>query len=140
MRSMKLLLAALLVLLPLFAEALTKQECIHAGYGCQWSHSNGGRVNGWLFEKAKEGRHATAMAQVHRISPPQSVSLDRGDATVEHHKVSKAEAITQAKAKEVMPLEAKAHSSSDSRPRSAFPPAGAAQTQSGGTMPIMLFS
>ena len=60
---MKLLLAFFLIFLPLSAEAMTKQECIHQGYGCQWSKATGGKINGWYFSIARK-----------EVMPPEGVS------------------------------------------------------------------
>ena len=54
---MKLLPLLALILLTASANAMTKSECIHAGYGCQWSRASGGRVNGWFYAKERETKH-----------------------------------------------------------------------------------
>jgi hypothetical protein len=61
---------------PTSAGAMTKQECVQAGYGCRYSHATGGRAHGWYFAKAKEARHAgnadgTRMAVQH----PQAIAV-----------------------------------------------------------------
>jgi hypothetical protein len=50
---------------PTSAAALTKHECIHAGYGCQWSKASGGRAHGWYF--ARERHRETTPRQTREM-------------------------------------------------------------------------
>ncbi len=113
--KLPLLALAAVIALTASAQAMTKQECIQAGYGCHWSKGTGGKINGWFYTTERKGNdHALAG----------SGSRDRhrrGNSDLQHR-----EAVSL-NAKEVMPPAPASQSSRhDSRPRSAFLPAGAA--------------
>lgn len=151
---MKLFLAALLTLFPFIAEALTKQECIRLGDDCHWSKATGGRINGWFFEKAKgQSTHAGSNPILSAVAALDDAAggkrmADRSRKSVALAGVDRRDAKLGAAADELRPVDrvwaqspevehakevmrsVSGHNritSPETRPRSAFLPAGAAQ-------------
>ncbi len=130
---MKLLLALLLLLPLTAAQAMTKQECIQAGYGCHWSKGTGGKINGWFYTTGKKqaaGKPSKpdARAEPTRSSTAMSAAADAAALAfggTDHQ--SSTRGSKREHAKEVMPHRPASQSAQhDSRPRSAFLPVGAA--------------
>lgn len=90
-RTAACLLIALLAFGPGTAKAMTKHECMQAGYGCQWSKKTGGRHDGWFYARAKEARHVgNADGPRLAIQAPEVVTVRVANAKHAHFDVSPA--------------------------------------------------
>jgi hypothetical protein len=74
----------MLAFAPTSAAAMTKHECIHAGYGCQWSKASGGKAHGWYFTTE---RRMVFHDWKSRLPPPQGSPLTRPLVRQECHKM-----------------------------------------------------